>query len=130
MQKIADEWAWAIGSDDGRMEEYPTPILTVCSRNKPLEASGGWTWLLAQLEIYNLFQRNSECNSQDLSSTAMDLRLPMNTSLNGQKCFSYRGAKLWNALAIEVNRHPRSQFLSRIFLLIKTLIRIFLFLSF
>ena len=52
--------------------------------------------------ICKLFQRNSECSSQDLRYTAMDLRLSMSTFLNGQKRFSYRGAKLWNNLAFEI----------------------------
>ena len=40
--------------------------------------------------IRSLFQRNSECSSRDLRNTATDLRLPMSTSLNGQKRFPYR----------------------------------------
>ena len=56
--------------------------------------------------ICKLFQRNSECSSRDLRNTATDLRLPMSTSLNGQKRFSYRGAKLWNNLAFEVKQAP------------------------
>ena len=56
--------------------------------------------------ICNLFQRNSECSSRDLRNTATDLRLPMNTSLNGQKRFSCCGAKLWNNLAFEVKQAP------------------------
>ena len=56
--------------------------------------------------ICKLFQRNSECSSRDLRNTATDLRLPMSTSLNGQKRFSYRGAKLWNGLAFEIKQAP------------------------
>ena len=56
--------------------------------------------------ICKLFQRNSECSSRDLRNTAMDLRLPMSTSLNGQKRYSYRGAKLWNNLAFEIKQAP------------------------
>ena len=56
--------------------------------------------------ICKLFQRNSECSSQDLRNTATDLRLPMSTSLNGQKRFSYRGAKLWNNLTFEIKQAP------------------------
>ena len=61
---------------------------------------------LAPRYICNLFQRNSGCSSRDLGNTATDLRLPMNTSLNGQKRFSYRGAKFSNALANEVKQAP------------------------
>ena len=56
--------------------------------------------------ICKLFKRNSECSSRDLRNSATDLRLPMNTSLNGQKRFSYRGAKLWNNLAFEIKQVP------------------------
>ena len=56
--------------------------------------------------ICNLFKRNSDCSSCDLRNTATDLRLPMNTSSNGQKLFSYRGAILWNNLAIVVKQAP------------------------
>ena len=31
------------------------------------------------------------------------LRLPKKKSANGQKCFSYRGAKIWNSLPAESN---------------------------
>ena len=30
-----------------------------------------------------------------------DLRLPKKNSANGQKCFSFRGVKLWNSLPAE-----------------------------
>ena len=65
----------------------------------------------------NLFQRNSECSSCDLRNTATDLRLPMYTSSNGQKSFSYRGATLWNIPAIGVKQAPSlSVFKQRFFL--------------
>ena len=53
-----------------------------------------------------LFDRNSKCSLRDLKNTVPELRLPMITSLSRQKRFSYRGAKLWNALAREVNQSP------------------------
>ena len=56
--------------------------------------------------ICNLFQRNSDCSSRDLRNTATDLRLPMFTSSNGQRGFSYRGAALWNNLVIGVKQAP------------------------
>ena len=52
--------------------------------------------------ICNLFQGNSDCSSRDLRNTAKDLRLPLYTSSNDQKSFSYRRATLWNNLAIGV----------------------------
>ena len=45
--------------------------------------------------------RNSSCSSYSLRDTRTDLRLPMKRSANGQRCFSYRGAKLWNSLSAE-----------------------------
>ena len=56
--------------------------------------------------ICNLFQRNSDCSSRDLGNTATDLSLPMYTSSNGQKSFSYRGAMLFNNLEAGVKQAP------------------------
>ena len=53
---------------------------------------------LAPQYMCDLFTRNSSCSSYSLRDTRTDLRLPMNRSANGQRCFSYRGAKLWNSL--------------------------------
>ena len=64
---------------------------------------------LAPQYMRNLFTRNSACNSRSLRNTAADLRLPMKTSANGQKCFSFRGAKLWNSLPAET-KQASSQF--------------------
>ena len=49
---------------------------------------------LAPQYLCDLFIRNSHCSSYSLRNTGTDLRLPMKRSNNGQKCFSYRGAKL------------------------------------
>ena len=46
---------------------------------------------LAPRYLCNLFTKNSQCSSRNLR----------NTSANGQKCFSFRGAKLWNSLPAE-----------------------------
>ena len=59
---------------------------------------------LAPQYMRNLFIRNSACNSRCLRNTATDLRLPMKTSANGQECFSFRGAKLWNSLPAETKQ--------------------------
>ena len=59
---------------------------------------------LAPQYMRNLFTRNSACNSRSLRNSATDLRLPMKTSANGQKCFSFRGAKLWNSLPAETKQ--------------------------
>ena len=56
---------------------------------------------LAPQYLCNLFTKNSECSSRSLRNTETDLRLPMKKTANGQKCFSFRGAKLWNGLSAE-----------------------------
>ena len=43
-----------------------------------------------------MFVANSSDSSYSLRSTAKDLMLPKKNSSNGQKCFSYNGAKMWN----------------------------------
>ena len=53
---------------------------------------------LAPQYLCDLFTRNSLCSSYRLRNTGTDLRLPMKRSNNGQKCFPYRGAKIWNSL--------------------------------
>ena len=61
---------------------------------------------LAPQYMSNLFTRNSACSSRNLRNTKTDLRLPKKASANGQKCFSYRGAKLWNSLSAEIKQAP------------------------
>ena len=56
---------------------------------------------LAPQYLCDLFTRNSPCSSYSLRDTGTNLRLPMKRSANGQRCFSYRGAKLWNSLSAE-----------------------------
>ena len=59
---------------------------------------------LASQYMRNLFTRNSASNFGGLRNTATDLMLPKKTSANGQKCFSFRGAKLWNSLPAETKQ--------------------------
>ena len=56
---------------------------------------------LAPQYLCDLFTQNSLCSSYSLRNTGTDLRLPMKRSSNGQRCFSFRGAKLWNGLSAE-----------------------------
>ena len=56
---------------------------------------------LAPQYLCDLFTRNSLCSSYSLRNTGTDLRLSKKRSSNGQRCFSYRGAKLWNGLSTE-----------------------------
>ena len=45
-----------------------------------------------------MFTRNSQDATRQLRNTNTDLRLPKKRTCNGQKSFSFRGAKLWNSL--------------------------------
>ena len=45
-----------------------------------------------------LFDRLSETRTRELRNTETDLRVPFLRTTCGQKCFSFRGAKLWNGL--------------------------------
>ena len=56
---------------------------------------------LAPQYLSSLFKRNSQCSTRCLRNTETDQRVPKKTSANGQKCFSFRGAKLWNSLSAE-----------------------------
>ena len=86
--------------------------------NRPLIAELGWKTIeeficyetktvafkslndLAPQYLCDLFTKNSACSSRSLRNTETD-RLPKKSSANGQKCFSFRGAKLWNSLPAE-----------------------------
>ena len=59
---------------------------------------------LAPQYLCDLFTRNSKCSSYVLRNSETDLRLPMKKSSNGQKCFSYRGAKAWNDLPADTKQ--------------------------
>ena len=48
--------------------------------------------------LTRLFQRLSETNDRQLRNTCTDLYVPFLKTACGQKCFSYKGAKLWNDL--------------------------------
>ena len=56
--------------------------------------------------LCNLFNHNLHCSTHSLRNTITDLRLPRKTSANGQKCFSYRGEKLWNSLLADSKQAP------------------------
>ena len=48
--------------------------------------------------LTGLFQRLTETSARKLHNTSTDLYVPFLKTACGQKCFSYRGAKLWNDL--------------------------------
>ena len=59
---------------------------------------------LASQYLRELFVRNSRCPACNLRKTGTNIRLPKKRSNNGQRCFSYRGAKLWNSLSAKSKR--------------------------
>ena len=56
---------------------------------------------LARRYMCNIFTKTSQLTSRNLRNTATDLRVPKKNSKNGQKCFSFRGARAWNGLTAE-----------------------------
>ena len=62
---------------------------------------------LAPEYLCGLFTRNLLCSAYNLRNTGTDLRLPKKRSSNGQRCFLYRGAKLWNGRSAE-SKHATS----------------------
>ena len=49
----------------------------------------------------DMFTRVNNSIARSLRNAEVDLRLPLLRSAGGQKCFSYRGAKLWNSLGTD-----------------------------
>ena len=54
--------------------------------------------------LSTLFERLSQNTIKELRKTKTDLKLPLLKTSNGQKCFSYRGARLWNNLSVNVKK--------------------------
>ena len=52
--------------------------------------------------LAEMFIRLSDSSKRQLRNTKTDLTIPRRKSAFGQKCFSYKGAKLWNDLSTEV----------------------------
>ena len=53
--------------------------------------------------LTEMFSRLSDTCKRELRNTQSDLEIPMQKSANGQKCFSYKGVKMWNCLSLESN---------------------------
>ena len=53
-----------------------------------------------------LFTKYSDDRERTLRSTETDLRLPLLKTANGQKAFSYRGAKFGTVYKEKKNWHP------------------------
>ena len=52
----------------------------------------------------DIFTENTVNATCSLRNTNTDLRLPLKSSGNGQKCFSFTGAKCWNVLQLRPNK--------------------------
>ena len=48
--------------------------------------------------LRKLFAKCLDDRERSLRSSETDLKIPLLKTINGQKAFSYRGAKLWNSL--------------------------------
>ena len=55
---------------------------------------------LASKYLCIMFIKNSNLCSRNFRNTETDFRLPIKKSANGQKSFSFTGAKLWNSLSV------------------------------
>ena len=64
---------------------------------------------LALTYLTEMFLRLSDRSKRELRNTRSDLadlEIPMRKSANGQKCFSYKGATMWNSLSLESKLSP------------------------
>ena len=61
---------------------------------------------LAPTYLTEMFSRLSDTCKRELRNTRSDLEIPMRKSANGQKCFSYKGATMWNRLSLESKLSP------------------------
>ena len=52
--------------------------------------------------LADMFDKLSDLGKRELRNTKTDLAVPHRKSAFGQKCFSYKGAKLWNDLSTKV----------------------------
>ena len=50
-----------------------------------------------------MFTRVNNSTARSLRNAALNVRVPLLKSAGGRKCFSYRGAKLWNSIGTEAN---------------------------
>ena len=56
----------------------------------------------APIYLTEMFVRLSDACKRELRNTKTDFAVPRRKSAFGQKCFSYKCAKLWNDLSVEV----------------------------
>ena len=55
---------------------------------------------LAPTYLAEMFSSFSDTSKRELRNTRSDLEIPMRKSANNQKCFSYKGATMWNWLSL------------------------------
>ena len=60
--------------------------------------------LLVPDYLRKLFSKCSETRERVLRSSGTDLKTPVLRTINGQKAFSYRGARLWNGLEMQTKQ--------------------------
>ena len=61
--------------------------------------------------LTSLFERLSQNTVRELRNTKTDHKLPLLKISSGKRCFSYRGARLWNNLSADAkNSQTISQF--------------------
>ena len=61
---------------------------------------------LAPDYLRKLFIKCSDEREWVLRSSDADVKLPLLKTINGQKAFSFRGAKIWNSLEKETKSAP------------------------
>ena len=55
---------------------------------------------MAPIYFAEMFSRLSDKCKRELRNTRSDLEIPMRKSANGQKCFPFKGATMWNCLSL------------------------------
>ena len=55
----------------------------------------------APIYLTEMFVRLSDACKRELRNNKTDLAIPLRKSAFGQKCFSFKGAKLWNDLSVD-----------------------------
>ena len=61
--------------------------------------------------LTSLLERSFQNTVSELRNTKTDLKLPLLKTSSGQRCFSYRGARLWNNLSADAkNAQTKFQF--------------------
>ena len=84
------------------IRELGWPTTTEAYRIKTLKM--GYKSVNDQAPIYltEMFVRLSDSWKRELYNSKTDFAVPRRKSAFGQKCFSHKGAKLWNDLSVEV----------------------------